>query len=414
LTYSWADLDALVGGLPRSAYVHSAFWKGARSGWPGFTTVNVRVGEEVTFVRDGSALPARKGSASTQPVPQGSSAAPADLILIACVKQKLDHPAPARDLYTSDLFRKEREYAVRSGVPWFVLSAKHGLVDPDERLEPYDLHLAKTPAAYRDSWGARVVRQLEGLESPLDGKVIELHAGAAYADAIRDRLVGRGAQVREPLQGLRLGPRLAWYRRTLAVDKPTSDVNGPPHINPQDFLEALTDSGRAQNPAELLERNGTGLRSPGLYSWWVDEGGAVDLADGLGFDVRPGLIYAGLAGATRSRSGLKSKNTLWGRIRGMHLGGRHEFSTFRLSLGSILASARDEADIVEDKLTAWMHQHLRVLAIPFEDADTLAELESDVLRALDPPLNLDKVAKNPLRARLSELRRQYSRKKRSG
>jgi hypothetical protein len=52
--------------------------------------------------------------------------------------------------------------------------------------------------------------------------------------------------------------------------------------------------------------------------------------------------------------------------------------------------------------------------VPFEDADTLGELESDVLRALDPPLNLDKVAKNPLRARLSELRRQYSRKKRSG
>jgi hypothetical protein len=414
LTYSWAELDALVGGLPRSAYVHSAFWKGARSGWPGFTTVNVRVGEEVTFVRDGSALPARKASASTQPVPQGSSAAPADLILIACVKQKLDHPAPARDLYTSDLFRKEREYAARSGVPWFVLSAKHGLVDPDEQLEPYDLHLAKTPAAYRDSWGARVVLQLEGLESPLDGKVIELHAGAAYADAIRDRLAGRGAQVREPLQGLQLGPRLAWYRRTLAVDKPTSDFNGPPHIDAQDFIEALTDSGRAQSPAELLERNGVGLRSPGLYSWWVDEGGAVDLAEGLGFDVCPGLIYAGLAGATRSRSGLKSKNTLWGRIAGMHLGGRHEFSTFRLSLGSILASARDEADIVEDELTAWMHQHLWVLAIPFEDADTLAELESDVLRALDPPLNLDKVAKNPLRARLSELRRQYSRKKRSG
>jgi hypothetical protein len=65
-----------------------------------------------------------------------------------------------------------------------------------------------------------------------------------------------------------------------------------------------------------------------------------------------------------------------GRIRGIHLGGRHEFSTFRLSLGSILASARVEADIVEDELTAWMHQHLGgVLAIPFEDADTLGELE---------------------------------------
>jgi len=341
------------------------------------------------------------------------SAAPTDLILVACVKQKLDHPAAARDLYTSDLFCKEREYAERSGVPWFVLSAKHGLVDPARELEPYDLHLAKTPAAYRDSWGALVVQHLEEVASPLKGKAIELHAGA-YADAIHDRLVEKGAQVSEPLHGLQLGPRLAWYRRTRAGAEPASEANRTDHTDAQHFIDGLTASGRAQSPAEFLERNGAGLRSPGLYSWWVDEDGAVDLAHGLGLDVRPGLIYAGLAGATRSRSGLQSKNTLWGRIRGMHLGGRQEFSTFRLSLGSILASARDATDIDEDKLTAWMHQHLRVLAIPFEDADTLGELESDVLRALDPPLNLDKVVKNPLRARLSALRRQYGPKKRSG
>lgn len=70
--------------------------------------------------------------------------------------------------------------------------------------------------------------------------------------------------------------------------------------------------------------------------------------------------------------------------------------------------------IDEDKLTAWMHQHLRVVAIPFTDANTLGELERDVLRALDPPLTLDKVPKNPLRTRLSELRRQYGRTRGSG
>ncbi len=72
------------------------------------------------------------------------------------------------------------------------------------------------------------------------------------------------------------------------------------------------------------------------------------------------------------------------------------------------ADARSLA-IVEDKLTAWMHQHLRVVAIPFKDADTLGELESEVLRALDPPLNLDKVTKNPLRVHLTKLRRRHGR-----
>lgn len=191
-----------------------------------------------------------------------------------------------------------------------------------------------------------------------------------------------------------------------------SDATGPDITDARGCIEALTDSTRAQSPADFLARSGVGLRSPGLYSWWVDEDGAVELTRGLGFEISAGLLYAGLAGATRSRSGLKSKNTLWGRIRGMHLGGRHEFSTFRLSLGSILASTRGELEIDEDKLTAWMHQHLRVVAIPFTNADTLGELEGDVLRALDPPLNLDKVTRNPLRARLSELRRQHGRTRR--
>src|SRR4051794_39750934 len=53
VTLTWSDLDDLVGGLPSSAYEHAAFWKGARSGWPGFTTSAVRVGESVTFIRVG-------------------------------------------------------------------------------------------------------------------------------------------------------------------------------------------------------------------------------------------------------------------------------------------------------------------------------------------------------------------------
>jgi hypothetical protein len=212
------------------------------------------------------------------------------------------------------------------------------------------------------------------------------------------------------LQGLNLGPRLAWYNRTLADDMPTHHANEHVHADARDFIDALTDSSRAQTPADFLQRQAAELRSPGLHSWWTDEDGAEHLATGLGYRVHAGLIYAGLAGATRSKSGLKSTNTLWGRIRGMHLGGRHDVSTFRLSLGSILANAWQETTIDEDKLTEWMHQHLRVLAIPVKDADTLGDLESDVLRALDPPLNLAELTNNPLRARLSELRREYNRK----
>lgn len=217
-TYSWADLDALVGGFPPSAYVHSAFWKGSRSGWRGFRAADVRVGEKVTFIREGSVISKPTSTRRARVTPPASSMPPADPILAGCVKEKLNHSARARDLYTSDLFRKERAYAERSGVPWFVLSAQHGLVDPDEELEPYDLHLAKTSAAYRQSWGGKVVQQLHHRYPSLDGKVIEIHAGSAYTDAIRDLLVAQAAQVVEPLRGLTHGKRLAWYRAVLEVE----------------------------------------------------------------------------------------------------------------------------------------------------------------------------------------------------
>lgn len=403
MTFDWRDLDALVGGLPRSAYVHGAYWKGDRSGWPGFTTSDVRVGESVTFVRRGR-QPRRESAPRPAPPTLRRVDSEPDILLIGCVKQKLATPAAAKDLYTSPLFRKGRAYAERADVPWFILSAEHGLVRPDDELAPYDLRLSKTPREYRRAWGVRVVADLDTAAGGLTGKSIEVHAASAYADAIRPHLIECGAVVVEPLAGLTLGPRLSWYgAEPIARTEPTPGT--------AELVERLRDSDKAIQPAYFLATGGTGLRAPGLYSWWADADGAIDLSRGLGQPVLPGLIYAGLAGATRA-SGRKSKNTLWGRIKTMHLGGRHEFSTFRLSLGSILAEASGAAEIDEGALTDWMHKHLRLIAIPVDDADTLGAVETEVLSELNPPLNLDKVTRDPLRTQLSTLRKKYGRKQR--
>jgi hypothetical protein len=209
-----------------------------------------------------------------------------------------------------------------------------------------------------------------------------------------------------------MGARLAWYGSS-GEPESVGAVPPIPSADVAELIERLTRGDEAITPAAFLARAGDGLRSPGLYSWWVDDEGASDLTAGLGHAVAAGLIYAGLAGATGSRSGKKSKNTLWGRINSMHLGGRHEFSTFRLSLGSILAEARGEANIDEDALTAWMHEHLRLIAVPVADADTLGAVETAILSELDPPLNLDKVRRTPPRVRLSALRKAHGRRGRS-
>ena len=88
----------------------------------------------------------------------------------------------------------------------------------------------------------------------------------------------------------------------------------------------------------------------------------------------------------------------------MHLGGNHEFSTFRRTLGAILAEATGAAHIDEMRLTQWMKDHMRIVTIPFGDSDALGRLERDVLERLDPPLNLQGMQPTPIRRRLKESR----------
>jgi len=325
-------------------------------------------------------------------VSKGSEITP-DVVLVGCVKTKLDRGAPAKDLYVSDYFQKMRAYAEGAGVPWFILSAEHGLVGPEDWLEPYERYLPDASREYRRAWGQNVAAQLTEAMGPLDGVVVDIHAGSAYVESAEEALRSLGAVVVDQLHGLSFGRRLSWYLQHGSGARRGGN----------DVAEQLRDRSRAVALDDLLASGGAGLRSSGVYSWWVDEAGAQDLRRGLGHEVAAGLIYAGLAGATR-KGGAKSSNTLWGRISTMHLGKRHEFSTLRRSLGSVLQSAAGSAAINEADLTRWMRAHLRVVAIPISDADTLDALESEILAELDPPLNLAKVHQTPLRARLSALR----------
>ncbi|MCW2764934.1 MAG: hypothetical protein JWO11_893 [Nocardioides sp.] len=57
-----------------------------------------------------------------------------------------------------------------------------------------------------------------------------------------------------------------------------------------------------------------------------------------------------------------------------------------------------------EELTAWMAEHLRVVSVISDVADTLGDLERQVVQTLDPPLNLDHVKTSPMRVTLRGLR----------
>lgn len=144
--------------------------------------------------------------ADTEPAPVAPvRLSPSPIHLVACVAGKLDHPAPARELYTSPWFQKARAYVERQGGQWFILSAKHGLIGPEEVIEPYDETLARMSAAARRLWGARVIEAM-GSRIEMGAPLIVL-AGRNYRDPIWPAI---GCRASVPMEGLGIGKQLAW------------------------------------------------------------------------------------------------------------------------------------------------------------------------------------------------------------
>ena len=58
--------------------------------------------------------------------------------VVGCGNAKLDEPAEARELYTSNYFRLKREYGEYFADRLVILSAEHDLIRGWETIEPYD------------------------------------------------------------------------------------------------------------------------------------------------------------------------------------------------------------------------------------------------------------------------------------
>jgi hypothetical protein len=132
---------------------------------------------------------------------------PRPVVLVACCDEKLPQAAPAADIYLSDLFRKARAWAERNGSRWFILSAKHGLLSPEEVIEPYDVSMVGRRRQERRAWDARVLAQLA--EQGVSAGVVL--AGKKY----RGWMDGRPFTA--PMEGMGIGDQKGWLKRQLAL-----------------------------------------------------------------------------------------------------------------------------------------------------------------------------------------------------
>jgi len=135
--------------------------------------------------------------------------------LVSCVKTKQDSLTKPKELYTSDYYRKMRSYAEKEHDEWWILSAKHGLLDPEgPPIEPYDETLTGAGVGKKHDWAEKVYQELDeaGLLKPDVSLVI--HAGQDYygelLPLIRDRTA---VEVDIPTKGLSFGETLSWYKK---------------------------------------------------------------------------------------------------------------------------------------------------------------------------------------------------------
>lgn len=132
------------------------------------------------------------------------------VVLAQCTDQKRGRACEARRLYDeSDYFQKQRGYAEAVADEWFIQSAKHGLLEPEAVIEPYDQHASALDDA--EAWGEEIARDLAAAVGT--DAVVEILGGRAYADPLTPELEARGFEVHEPLRGEALGER----KRTLLM-----------------------------------------------------------------------------------------------------------------------------------------------------------------------------------------------------
>ena len=120
--------------------------------------------------------------------------------LIQCTNKKRKGVHKAKQLYDeSHYFCIMRAWARSTGNPWYILSAKHGLVPPSERIANYDER-------------GLSVKQCKEIATKLDDAGVTevlITAGKDYTNPLTPELERVGIDVIEVARGMRIGERMA-------------------------------------------------------------------------------------------------------------------------------------------------------------------------------------------------------------
>ena len=129
------------------------------------------------------------------------------IYLISCTKKKEARRCKARDMYMpSPRFRHSVSIAERARARFFIVSAKHHLLKPDDVISPYEKTLNNMGIKQRQEWAEEVIKQME-VSLPRSGTAVIL-MGMSYCEYLLEWLNKRFKNVEQPLEGFRSGEQL--------------------------------------------------------------------------------------------------------------------------------------------------------------------------------------------------------------
>jgi len=133
---------------------------------------------------------------------------PKKICLISCVKTKKEFATKAGELYDGQLYNAHLGYAKE--VLGFdeehikIISAKHGLLDFDKVIEPYEVTLNNMPTNQRNIWARKTLNQI--LERFDEDTHFTILAGKKYYENLVPYL--KNSYLPEELKGLPIGKRV--------------------------------------------------------------------------------------------------------------------------------------------------------------------------------------------------------------
>ncbi len=114
--------------------------------------------------------------------------------------------------------RKARACVERTGRPWAILSAKHGLVWPSDTIAPYEKTLKTMSLPQQRRWADTVVASLAPHLAGV--RTIAMLAGTTYRQLLMPELQMRDIEILMPMEGLPQGRQLQWLGACL--NRPTT------------------------------------------------------------------------------------------------------------------------------------------------------------------------------------------------